>query len=97
VEINGDHAVLLTDHIARKSDIDPVRVRLDLKEADEALERYDGPPGATEHVELIRKELWAAARLTLYGDPPPPTVHTVHESLAGGDEVVEQSEATPDT
>jgi F-type H+-transporting ATPase subunit epsilon len=92
VEINGDRAVLLTDHIARKSDIDPVRVRLDLKEADEALERYEGPPGATEHVELIRKELWAAAQLTLYGDPPPPTVHTIHESLAGGAQVIEKPE-----
>lgn len=92
VEINNDRAVLITDQVARKDDIDPVRVRLDLKEADEALERFTGEPGSAEHVELIRKELWAAAQLTLYGDPPPPTIHTLSESLAGGSEIVQHTE-----
>src|SRR5258706_3385694 len=37
VEIYEDKAVLLTDHVARKDEVDPVRARLDLKDADEAL------------------------------------------------------------
>jgi F-type H+-transporting ATPase subunit epsilon len=84
VEVAADKAVLLTDCVARKEDIDPVRVRLELKQSDEALDHFTGEHGSPEHVELISKELWAAARLTLYGDPPPPTVHTLNESLAGG-------------
>jgi F-type H+-transporting ATPase subunit epsilon len=82
VEVLADKAVLLTQAFCRKEDIDAVRVRLDLKEADAALEAYKGEPGALEHVDLVAKELWAAARLELYGDPPPPTVRTVYE-MAG--------------
>lgn len=78
-QVYEDRAVLLTQQFCRKQDVDPVRVRLELKEADEALGAYHGEPGAPEHVELVAKELWAAARLELYGDPPPPTVHTVYE------------------
>lgn len=81
-EIYEDRAVLLTDHVARKDDIDPVKARLDLKDADEALDRFTGEPGSAEYLELMRKELWAAAELTLYGDPPPPTVHTFYEATA---------------
>src|SRR5690606_36383024 len=79
IEIFGDRAVLLTQSFCEKKDVDPVRVRLDLKNADEALDHYAGEPGATEHVDLVAKELWAAAQLELYGDPPPPTVRTVYE------------------
>lgn len=86
VEIYSDRAVLLTDNFSTKEAIDPVRARLDLKDADQALDTYAGEPGSSAHVELVRKELWAAARLTLYGDPPPPTVHTFSESLAGDHE-----------
>lgn len=86
VEIKDDKAILLTDHVARKDEIDPVRVRLELKEADEALEKYEGEPGGPDYIELVRNELWAAARLTLYGDPPPATVHTLSETLSRGRE-----------
>lgn len=79
IEIFGDRAVLLTQAFCQKQDVDPVRVRLDLKNADEALDRYAGEPGTNEHVDLVAKELWAAAQLELYGDPPPPTVRTVYE------------------
>lgn len=79
VEVMNDHAVLLTDKFIEKKDVDAVRVRLDLKEADEALDAYDGEPGTTEHAELVAKELWAAVQLELYGDPPPPTVRTFAE------------------
>ncbi len=97
VEILDDTAVLLTDNLARKEDIDPVRARLDLKDADEALDRLEAEPGSPAYLENMRKELWAAARLTLYGDPPPPTVHTYSEVLSGTqesfqDEAVEAGE-----
>lgn len=90
VEVYEDRAVLLTDHLARKDEIDPVQARLDLKDADEALEKYAGEPGSNEYLEHMRKELWAAARLTLYGDPPPPTVHTYQETLSGEYETFEE-------
>jgi F-type H+-transporting ATPase subunit epsilon len=97
VEILDDTAVLLTDNLARKEEIDPVRARLDLKDADEALDRLESEPGSPAYLENMRKELWAAARLTLYGDPPPPTVHTYSEVLSGTqesfqDEAVEAGE-----
>jgi F-type H+-transporting ATPase subunit epsilon len=65
VEIYEDRAVLLTDHFIRKEDVDPVRTRLDLKDADAALDRLQGEPGSAEFLEMLRKELWAAACLTL--------------------------------
>lgn len=79
VEVYEDQAVVLTQAFCRKADIDPVRVRLELKEADEALEAYAGEPSGAEYIDLVAKELWAAARLELYGDPPPATVRTVYE------------------
>lgn len=76
VEVNNDKAVLLTDHFIEKEDVDPVQVRLELKEVDEKLDHYSGEPGSNEHIELVADELWAATQLELYGDPPPPTVRT---------------------
>ncbi len=82
VEIMDDRALLLTDRFIEKDAVDPVQTRLDLKEVDEALERFDGAPGSPEHVQLVCQELWAAVRLELYGDPPPPTYRTFSELLA---------------
>lgn len=79
VEVADDHAVLLTDRFIKKDDVDPVRARLDLKEADEALDAYEGDLGTPEHVALVAKELWAAVQLELYGDPPPPTNRAFQE------------------
>ncbi|HEX4335913.1 MAG TPA: ATP synthase F1 subunit epsilon [Polyangiaceae bacterium] len=93
VEILDDHAVLLTDNLVRKEDVDPVRARLDLKDADEALDKLEAEPGSAAYLENMRKELWAAARLTLYGDPPPPTVHTYSEVLSGPQETSEEDHA----
>jgi F-type H+-transporting ATPase subunit epsilon len=92
-EIANDKAVLLTQNFSRKDEVDPVRARLDLKDADEALEHFKDEPGSPEYLELMQKELWAAARLTLYGDPPPPTVHTFTESVGSGETFVEESAA----
>jgi F-type H+-transporting ATPase subunit epsilon len=74
VQIGDDRALILTDSFVRKEDIDPVQVRLDLKDADEALDRFSGEPDSPEYQELVGRELWAAAQLELYGDPPPPTI-----------------------
>lgn len=76
VEVNQDKAVLLTDHFITKDDVDPVRVRLELKETDERLDNWKDEPGSAEHMQLIADELWAAVQLELYGDPPPPIVRT---------------------
>jgi F-type H+-transporting ATPase subunit epsilon len=79
VEVADDKARLLTDRFIRKPDVDPVRARLDLKDADVALDEFTGDPSSNDYAELVKKELWAAAQLELYGDPPPATVRTVHE------------------
>lgn len=80
VEIHDDKAVVLTDRFSTKESVDPVRVRLDLKEADEALDHFSGELGSAEHLELVARELWAAALLELYGDPPPPTLRGYYEA-----------------
>ncbi len=80
VEIHDDRAVILTDRFSTKASVDPVRVRLDLKAADEALDHFTGDLGGVEHTELIAAELWAAALLELYGDPPPPTLRGFSEA-----------------
>jgi F-type H+-transporting ATPase subunit epsilon len=74
VEVADDEALLLTDRFIRDGQVDPVRARLELKESDEALAAFEGHPQAPEYGELVERELWAAAQLELYGDPPPPTV-----------------------
>jgi F-type H+-transporting ATPase subunit epsilon len=92
VEVADDHAVLLTDRFVRKAEVDPVRARLELKEADEALDKYEGEPTSPEYAELVATENWAAVQLELYGDPPPPTIRTFHEiQLAPRDTFVEES------
>jgi F-type H+-transporting ATPase subunit epsilon len=80
VEIHNDRAVVLTDRFATKAAVDPVRVRLELKEVDEILDHYSGELGGAEHIELVARELWAAALLELYGDPPPPTMRGFTEA-----------------
>jgi F-type H+-transporting ATPase subunit epsilon len=82
VEIHADKAVVLTDRYSTKAAVDPVRVRLDLKQADEALDSFEGDLGGPGHAELVSKELWAAALLELYGDPPPPTLRGFSEARA---------------
>jgi len=74
VEIAADKALLLTDRFCRKEDLDPVRARLDLKEADEQLDHFSGDPESPEYAALVEREAWAAAQLELHGDPPPPRI-----------------------
>lgn len=78
-EISEDQVVLLTDRFCRRDEIDMIQLRQELKEADEELETFDGELGGAEHGALIRRARWAATRLELGGDPPPPTIHTFAE------------------
>ena len=82
-EVSENKALLITDRFIKKADIDPVVVRLDLKEADEALDKFDGDLQGPEYGELVARELWAAAELELYGDPPPPRMKTMNELSFG--------------
>ena len=81
VEVANDRAILLTDRFIKKPDVDPVRARLDLKEADAALDKWEGDPAGAEYLSLVAKETWAAVQLELYGDPPPPIIRTLGEFL----------------
>ncbi|HEY3254321.1 MAG TPA: hypothetical protein VGJ91_10245, partial [Polyangiaceae bacterium] len=82
-EVSADKATLITDRFIKKEDIDPVVVRLDLKEADEALDKFDGDLQGPEYTDLLARELWAAAELEVYGDPPPPRMKTLNELSFG--------------
>jgi F-type H+-transporting ATPase subunit epsilon len=82
-EVSDDKARLITDRFIKKADIDPVVVRLDLKEADEALDKFEGDLQGPEYGELVARELWAATELELYGDPPPPRIKTMSELSFG--------------
>ena len=70
-EVIADKTILLTEKFVTKDAIDPVRVRLDLKEVDEELAKFAGDPTGAEYAELVHRGLWAATQLELYGDPPP--------------------------
>lgn len=83
VEVAQDRALLLTDKFMRKEQIDPVLVRRDLKEADEAIDHYEGEPSDDELAQLVMKARWCATLLELYGDPPPPVIHTFNEFQVG--------------
>jgi F-type H+-transporting ATPase subunit epsilon len=78
-EIVDDKAILLTDRFITKDAIDPVLVRKELKEVDEELERLQGTEPGPGYADLVARELWLAAQLDLYGDPPPPRLRTQHE------------------
>ncbi len=82
-EVSDDKALLITDRFIKKEDIDPVVVRLELKEADEALDKFDGDLQGPAYGDLVARELWAAAELELYGDPPPPRMKTLSELSFG--------------
>jgi F-type H+-transporting ATPase subunit epsilon len=78
-EVADDRAVVLTDHFSTKDTIDPVKVRLELKEVDEALDHFAGDPNGPEYGALVARELWAATQLELYGDAPPARVRSQNE------------------
>ncbi len=79
IEVAHDKASILTDRFSAKEEIDPVRVRADLKNVDEKIAQYPGSPTDAEFHDLVAEELWCAALLELHGDPPPATVSFVAE------------------
>lgn len=81
VEVNDDHALLLTDRFTVKDDVDVLHVRERLKEVDEELEGWQGDLLDVHRLELIEEEQWLAAQLELIGDPPVPTVLEASRSL----------------
>jgi len=78
-ELADDKAVILTLHFTTKSEIDPVKVRLELKEVDAELDAFKGDPNQPEYAALVARELWAATQLELHGDPPPPRIRSQSE------------------
>jgi len=82
-EVSADRATLLTINFIKKEDIDPVVVRLDLKAADEAIDKFEGDLQSFEYTELLARELWAATELEVYGDPPPPRMKILNELSFG--------------
>ncbi|MBW2528038.1 MAG: ATP synthase F1 subunit epsilon [Deltaproteobacteria bacterium] len=81
VEVNDDHALLLTDRFTVKDDVDVLHVRERLKEVDEELEGWQGDLLDVHRLELIEEEQWLAAQLELIGDPPVPKVIEASRSL----------------
>ncbi|MGC4092205.1 MAG: ATP synthase F1 subunit epsilon [Polyangiaceae bacterium] len=80
-EVADDRAVILTDNFVTKAAVDPVLVRKELKEVDEALDKFGGDMGSPAFGELVARQLWAATQLDLYGDPPPPRIRTMSELM----------------
>lgn len=95
-EIHADRAILLTNKFVTKETLDPVRVRLELKEVDEELDRFAGDPSSPEYAELVQRELWAATQLELHGDPPPPRVRPLELARDGGTYDAAEAEAPAD-
>jgi F-type H+-transporting ATPase subunit epsilon len=95
-----DKAVIITEKFIKKADVDPIVVRKDLKEADDALNKLAQEPQSEEErndtLKLIADLRWAAVRLELYGDPPPPTVVVAHEMRLMSHEDYSQTLATTD-
>jgi F-type H+-transporting ATPase subunit epsilon len=73
-KVEGDRVSILTDRYLAKSGVDAVVARKDLKEAESGFSML--PVDATLEAKkaLVSQARWAAVRLELYGDPPPPTV-----------------------
>lgn len=79
VEVSGDRVLLLTDKFARRDDVDPVAVKVELREASDKLEKFAGDPGSPQWRALVADENWAAVRLELYGEPPAATQRPYEE------------------
>ncbi len=96
-EVNADRAILLTLKFVTKEALDPVRVRLELKEVDEELDRFSGDPTSNEFAELVRRELWAATQLELHGDPPPPRFRPLELALGADSYKAPEGETPAET
>jgi F-type H+-transporting ATPase subunit epsilon len=85
--VGDDRADIITDKFIEKSDVDAVLARKELKEAEAAMDALSHEASEFEKAEKIAASRWAAVKLELYGDPPPPTVLLAHEMrLLGGED-----------
>ncbi|HVY49884.1 MAG TPA: ATP synthase F1 subunit epsilon [Minicystis sp.] len=100
VEVANDKALLITERVAHKKDVDVVKVRLRLKEVDEELDHWQGELTDPRRIHLIEEEQWLAAQLELIGDPPPPMVRedtrflSDHAEPPSEEEMVEYQKAS---
>lgn len=87
--VPGDRVLVLTDEFTLREAIDPVVVRGELKEVQAEITTTEveasdtstepGRLAAARLRGLIQRENWLAAKLELYGDPPPPTMRPYEE------------------
>lgn len=72
-EVANDVALLLTERVATREEVDVLRVRLRIKEVNEELDHWQGDLADPKRRLLIEEEEWLAAQLEMIGDPRPPT------------------------
>lgn len=101
-EVAHDVALILTERVLNKDDVDVVKVRQRLKEVDHELDHWQGELTDPKRRELIEEEQWLAAQLELIGDAAPPTVREdtrflqEHAEAPSEAEMVDYQEATSD-
>lgn len=78
-KVADDQANLIVQNFSRKDEVDAVVARKDLKEAQSSLDKLATDASEHEIAALVSALRWAAARLELYGDPPPPTIVLAQE------------------
>ncbi len=89
-KVGGGRVSILTDQFTAKEQVDAVVARKDLKEAEQELSKIPSDAAEGDKAQSIAKVRWAAVRLELYGDPPPPTMMLDHEiRLLGHEDYVE--------
>jgi F-type H+-transporting ATPase subunit epsilon len=69
-----DKVSILTVHFMKKDEVDPIVARKDLKETEHELSALAESAPEESRLRLVAAVRWAAVRLELYGDPPPPTM-----------------------
>jgi F-type H+-transporting ATPase subunit epsilon len=74
-----DKVSILTVHFMKKDEVDPIVARKDLKETEQELSALTESAPEEARLRLVAAVRWAAVRLELYGDPPPPTMLLGHE------------------
>jgi len=92
-----DKVSILTVHFMKKDEVDPIVARKDLKETEEALSALGESASEEERLRLVAAVRWAAVRLELYGDPPPPTILLGHEAPLVGHEDYSSALSQTDT
>lgn len=92
VEVVNDTALMITERVIKKADVDVVKVRLRLKTVDDELDHWQGDLTDPRRRELIEEEQWLAIQLELIGDPPAPTVREDTRFLAENAEAPSEQE-----